>query len=105
MTKAKRKLKRKIKARPPRLFSDRKGRYIRVNGQKTYIRSPISNQQLVNVIVGSFEKRKKKRKKKGRTPVSEKNSAEGLSKNDIFNILRLTGAPRDNPPGAVAVLP
>ena len=59
-----RKIKKKRKSRPPRLYTDKKGRYIKVKGQKTYIHSPLTSNQLVRVIINNFEKKFKKKKKK-----------------------------------------
>ena len=57
-----------IKKRPPRIFIDQKGRYVKLNGKKVYIKSNISNKQLVRVI-NNFEKRKRRmrRNKKQKT--------------------------------------
>ena len=62
-----RKIKKKRKSRPPRLYTDEKGRYIKVKGQKTYIHSPLTSNQLVRVIINNFEKKFKKKKKKKKT--------------------------------------
>ena len=66
----------KSKVRPPRLYSDEKGRFIRLNGKKIYIKSMISNKQLVKVIVNNFQhkrkrKNKKKRKKGDLSPIEQ----------------------------------
>ena len=47
----------KIIKRPPRVFVDKKDRYIKSNGKKIYLKSNISNKQLVNIIIHNFEKR------------------------------------------------
>jgi len=52
------------KIRPPRLYSDEKGRYIKIKNKKVYIKSQINNKQLVNVIVNNFKRHKRKQKDK-----------------------------------------
>ena len=51
------------KNRPPRLYRDKKGRYIKLYGKKIYVNSPFGNQQLVKVIINNFEKKYKKGRK------------------------------------------
>jgi hypothetical protein len=61
----KRKINRKTKGRPPRIYIDRKkGRYVVVNGKRVYVKSGITNQQLVRVVINNFEKKKKRRYRK-----------------------------------------
>ena len=55
-----------MKGRPPRLYTDAKGRYVKIDGQKIYINSPINNKQLVKVIINNFRKYKKSKKNKKR---------------------------------------
>ncbi len=55
-------VKRNKKPRPPRLYTDDKGRYIKLNGKKVYIKSTMSNKQLVKVVVNNFQKRKRRQK-------------------------------------------
>ena len=55
-----------MKGRPPRLYTDAKGRYVKIDGQKVYINSPINNKQLVKVIINNFRKHKKSKKNKKR---------------------------------------
>src|SRR4051812_27855678 len=52
------------KPRPPRLYSDAKGRYIKLKDKKIYIKSHINNKNLVKVIVNNFSKKIKKKKRK-----------------------------------------
>ena len=57
-------VKRKHKKRPPRIFIDNKGRYINLRGKKIYLQSGLTNNQLVRVIVNNFQKQNQKKKKK-----------------------------------------
>jgi hypothetical protein len=69
--------------RPPRIFYDEKGRYLKLNGKKVYIKSNISNQQLVNIVIHNFQTKKSKRRKRGkeRGPTNQKmNEFEDLEK-------------------------
>jgi len=52
------------KTRPPRLYRDARGRYIKLNGKRIYIKSMMNNKQLVKVVINNFQKRKRKNRKK-----------------------------------------
>ena len=54
----------KTKNRPPRLYTDSKGRYVKLGGKKIYIKSNINNTQLVKVVLNNFRKYPKKKKKR-----------------------------------------
>ena len=54
----------KQKPRPPRVYVDEKGRYIKLKGKRVYIKSSLSNKQLINVVVNNFQKKKRSRSKK-----------------------------------------
>jgi len=66
--------------RPPRLYTDKRGRYIRFKGEKIYITSPLTNKQLVRVVINNFEKGKKKKKyEKQKKRIPRTLEATGLS--------------------------
>lgn len=85
-----------VKNRPPRIYVNAKGKYVRVNNKRVYIKSGISNKQLVNVFVNSVQKRKRKKKKK-----SGINLGSALTKdNDLTKlVLLLTLKNQPTPPG------
>src|SRR4051812_29568 len=75
MTKKAKKAKR-IK-RPPRIFVDNKGRYIKFKGKRVYLESGLTNNQLVRVIINNFQKSRNKQKKRQKRNAPP--SAQGMS--------------------------
>ena len=47
-----------VKYRPPRLYTDSKGRYIKLNGKRINISSEMNNKQLVQIVLQNFQKQK-----------------------------------------------
>jgi hypothetical protein len=82
-----------VKNRPPRIYVNNKGKYVRVNNKRVYIKTGISNKQLVNVFVNSIQKRKRKKKKK-----SGINMGSALTKQDDLTRLILLLSLRNQPP-------
>jgi len=86
-------VKRKIKNRPPRLYIDDKGRYIKIGKKKVYIKSNLTNNQLVKIVINNFLKKhkkgkrnkKSKRNKDGTSGVS--GSSSGISSNQLAKLL------------------
>ncbi len=58
--------KRKVIKRPPKIYMDSRGRYIRLGGKKVRISDGISNKQIVNIVLNdlSINRKRKKRRKK-----------------------------------------
>ncbi len=83
-------VKRNKKPRPPRLYTDDKGRYIKLNGKKVYIKSTMSNKQLVKVVVNNFQKRKRRQKYKKKQIKKEVEDLEKINKsqaNDLSKVM------------------
>jgi len=89
---------RRYKKRPPRLFKNKKGRYIKTKRRKLYINSPLTSKQLVNVIVGNFEQKTKKRRKKAKKGELSSGSKSGISKTDLVSLIQLI-TPKAGDPG------
>ena len=62
--KAKKAKKGKRIKRPPRIFVDNKGRYLKFKGKRVYLESGLTNNQLVRVIINNFQKTQRKKKKR-----------------------------------------
>ena len=79
----------KQKPRPPRVYVDEKGRYIKLKGKRVYIKSSLSNKQLINVVVNNFQKKKRSRSKK-KVQKKEIEDLEKLNKaqaNDLAKVM------------------
>ena len=70
-----------VKYRPPRLYTDSKGRYIKLNGKRINISSEMNNKQLVQIVLQNFQKRKRRNRKKLKNNVKSVDDLETLNKN------------------------
>lgn len=78
------------KPRPPRLYTDQKGRYIKLHGKKIYVKSTMNNKQLVKVIVNNFQKKKRRNRRKHNKTIKTK-------ENDLEQINQSMAGSSDNP--------
>lgn len=66
--------KKKVIKRPPKVFTDSKGKFVKVGGKKVRISANLTNQQIVKVIINELRQKRVIRKKKPRK------NAEGKSR-------------------------
>src|SRR5574338_194076 len=92
-------VKRIKKPRPPRLYIDEKGRYIKLNGKKVYIKSTMSNKQLVKVVVNNFQKRRRYNKRQKKAIKKDIEDLEKINKsqaNDLAKVMFSAAVDKNN---------
>jgi|GEM_PF-3773356 len=76
------------KSRPPRVYIDKNGRYIKIGKKKVYIKSGLTNNQIVRIVINNFKKTHKSKNKKRRKKLTEHEKKEH---DDLEKLNKATG--------------